>query len=79
MLPLFYLFPESLGTIVVALVTVGPVATVDSVLVVALHLDRLVEGALFTHVVGGLAPDTVPVLDATVGVSIPPVRLVGAI
>ena len=43
MLPWFYLIPESLGTIVVALVTVGPVATVDSVLVVALHLDRLVE------------------------------------
>lgn len=70
---------ESLWTVVVALVAVRPVAAVDSVLVVAHHLDRLVEGALFTNVVIGIAPDTVPVLDATVGVSIPTVRLVGAI
>ena len=69
----------SLGTIVVALVTVRPVAAVDSVLVVALDLDWLKEQALITHVVGGLASNTVPVLDTAVGVSIPPVRLVGAI
>ena len=68
-----------LGTIVVALVTVRPVAAVDSVLVIALDLDRLVEQALVTHVVSGLASNTVPVLDTAVGVSIPPVRLVGAI
>ena len=77
MLLLLFLIP--LGTIVVALVTVRPVAAVDSVLVVALDLDWLIEQALVTHVVSGLAPDTVPVLDTAVGVSIPPVRLVGAI
>ena len=79
MLLLLSFIPKSLGTIIVTLVTVRPVAAVDSVLVVALDLDWLVEGALVTHVVGGLASDTVPVLDTAVGVSIPPVRLVGAI
>ena len=79
MLLLLSLVPKSLGTIIVTLVTVRPVAAVDSVLVVALDLDWLVEGALVTHVVGGLASDTVPVLDTAVGISIPPVRLVGAI
>ena len=69
----------SLGAIVVALVAVRPVAAVDPVLVVALDLDWLIEQALVTHVVSGLASNTVPVLDAAVGVSIPPVRLVGAI
>ena len=70
---------ESLGTVVVALVAVRPVAAVDPVLVVALDLDGLVEESLVAHVVGGFASDTVPVLDTAVGVSIPPVRLVGAI
>ena len=70
---------ESLGTVIVALVAVRPVAAVDPVLVVALDLDGLVEEALVAHVVGGFAPDTVPVLDAAVGVSIPPVRLVGTV
>ena len=56
-----------------------PVAAVDPVLVVALDLDGLVEEALVADVVGGLAPDAVPVLDATVGVSIPAVRLVGTV
>ena len=70
---------ESLGTVVVALVAVRPVAAVDPVLVVTLDLDGLVEEALVAHVVGGFASDTVPVLDAAVGVSIPSVRLVGTV
>ena len=79
MLLLLSLIPMSLGTIVVTLVTVRPVAAVDSVLVVALDLDGLVEETLVAHVVGGFASDTVPVLDAAVGVGIPPVRLVGTV
>ena len=79
MLLLLSLIPMSLGTIVVTLVTVRPVAAVDSVLVVALDLDRLIEQTLVTHVVSGLASNTVPVLDTAVGVCIPTVRLVGAI
>ena len=73
------LIPGSLGTIVVTLVTVRPVAAVNSVLVVALDLDWLIEEALVAHVVGGLASNTVPVLDTAVGVSIPTVRLVGTV
>ena len=68
-----------LGTIVVALVAFRPVAAVDPVLVVALNLDGLVEEALVADVVGGPAPDAIPVLDTTVGVSIPAVRLVGTV
>ena len=56
-----------------------PVAAVDSVLVVALDLDGLVEEALVADVVGGLAPDAVPVLDTAVGVSIPTIGLVGTV
>ena len=79
MLLLLSLIPMSLGAIVVTLVTVRPVAAVDSVLVIALDLDWLIEQALVTHVVSGLASNTVPILETAVGVSIPPVRLVGAI
>ena len=75
----YYCYAQSLGTPLVALVAVGPVAAIDSVLVVAHDLHGLVKGALVADVVVSLATDAVPVLDATVRVGIPSIRLVGTV